>query len=112
IAASGAFTYDPNSAFEHLGVGQSALDTLTYEISDQRRDGVDTAEVTFTVAGLNDKPEAADDSFSGDVNAFLTGNLLTDNGNGADSDVDGDELTLQSAVTSTAEGGSVVINTD
>jgi hypothetical protein len=118
------FDYDPNDQFESLGVGQSATDSFTYTISDGN--GLtDTATVTVTINGLNDDPVAQDDDFIVDVattsNLF---NVFNDNGNGVDSDIDGDAFTVVSAtgqatsavagptVLTTANGGSVTIDTD
>ena len=52
--------YDPNGAFEELGVGESATDTFTYTVTDGNG-GTDTATITVTVTGANDDPDAFDD---------------------------------------------------
>ena len=52
--------YDPNGAFDALGLGQTAIDTFTYTITDGNG-GTDTATVSVTVSGLNDPPDAVDD---------------------------------------------------
>jgi VCBS repeat-containing protein len=44
--------------------------------------------------GSNTPPIAVDDSVSTDENSVFTGNVLVDNGNGTDSDLDGDPLTI------------------
>jgi VCBS repeat-containing protein len=44
----GTFEYDPNDQFNALSLGESAIDTFTYTISDGL-DGVSTAVVTITV---------------------------------------------------------------
>ena len=43
---------------------------------------------------LNTAPEAQEDEFSGNENAVISGNVFADNGNGVDSDVDGDTLSI------------------
>ena len=52
----------------------------------------------------NQDPTARDDSFSGDQDTVITGNVLADNGNGADSDPDGDTLTVVAGTITTAHG--------
>jgi uncharacterized repeat protein (TIGR01451 family) len=66
--------------------------------------------VTVTVTNLNDPPVAQDDAFT--VLASTSNNplnVLADNGNGPDSDPDGDPLTIV-AVGPTDNGGTVVID--
>jgi VCBS repeat-containing protein len=57
LNADGSFDYDPNGAFEALGVGASALDGFTYTISDGNG-GSDQGAVSVTVTGVNDDPNA------------------------------------------------------
>ena len=57
---------------------------------------------------LNNDPIAADDTFSGDQDAAIAGNVLADNGNGADSDPDGDPLSVVAGVFATANGSVTV----
>jgi VCBS repeat-containing protein len=52
---NGTFTYDPNGMFEHLAIGEQAIDTFTYTISDGHG-GTSTATVTITVVGAPDAP--------------------------------------------------------
>ena len=52
VNANGTFSYDPNGQFDGLGWGESATDTLTYEVADGRG-GTDTATVTFTIDGVD-----------------------------------------------------------
>ena len=47
---NGAIVYDPTGAFDHLAEGETALDTLTYTISDGHG-ATDIATVTITVTG-------------------------------------------------------------
>jgi len=49
-------TYDPNGAFQHLAVGEQAIDTFTYAMVDGQGQS-STATVTVTVTGVNDAPE-------------------------------------------------------
>jgi Ca2+-binding RTX toxin-like protein len=57
----------------------------------------------------NEAPIAQDDSFAGDEDTDITGNLLADNGNGVDSDPDGDTITAVPATLTTATGATVTI---
>lgn len=58
-------SYDPAGAFDYLGEGETATDTFTYTLSDGNG-GTSTATVTVTVTGVNDPPQAIDDSYSTD----------------------------------------------
>ncbi|MFP4098282.1 MAG: Ig-like domain-containing protein [Alphaproteobacteria bacterium] len=101
IAEDGSFTYTPLANFN----GQ---DSFSYEVSDGT--DVDTALVTLNVEAVNDGPVAEDDVFSTDTGS-ITGNVLADNGNGADSDIDGDPLAVVAGVYAT-DHGSVTIEGD
>ena len=62
--ADGTYSYDPNSAFNGLAVGQTATDTFTYQVSDGQG-GVATATVTITVTGQNEAPVVIDPAHPG-----------------------------------------------
>ncbi|HIF26242.1 MAG TPA: tandem-95 repeat protein [Micavibrio sp.] len=104
IMANGDFTYMPPTNY-------SGYDSFEYAIYDDQG-GSDTATVDIYLEPLNDPPEARDDSFDGIFDITITGNVLDDNGNGADSDPNGDELTVQPNVFVTVNGGLVTINDD
>ncbi len=89
----GTFNYDPNGLFEYLAVGETATDTFTYTITDNNG-AMDTATVTIEIAGVNDAPTAQDDAFTTDEDNAVMGDVLVDNGNGPDTDPDGDPLTV------------------
>ncbi|WP_168201392.1 Ig-like domain-containing protein [Qingshengfaniella alkalisoli] len=57
ISANGAFSFDPGTAFDDLGVGEARVTSVTYTVSDGNG-GTDTAILTVTVTGANDTPEA------------------------------------------------------
>lgn len=60
LNSDGSFTYNPNSRFDYLAFGESAVDTFTYTITDS--EGLtDTATVTLTINGVDDAPVATDD---------------------------------------------------
>ena len=97
LGADGVFTYDPGTAFNALGVGQSATDSITYTVSDGNG-GTDTGTLLINVAGVNDAPIAIDDDLVVGEDDILTGNVTNDNGNGADSDPDAIDVPFVSQV--------------
>ncbi len=102
IAANGDFTYTPNAGF-------FGADTFNYTALDGFG-GAATATMTVNIA--QDLPIAEDGSFTMQHDSTLSGNLLADNGFGAASDPDGDLAGAQAASFTTANGGSVIINSD
>lgn len=83
-------------------------DSFEYTIVDGQG-GQAKGLIEFDVTPVNDAPEAQDDNFTVNEDTVLTGNVLADNGNGADSDVDGDQLRVEAATISTVAGGTVVL---
>ncbi|MCC6598989.1 MAG: tandem-95 repeat protein [Alphaproteobacteria bacterium] len=71
-----------------------------------------TLEITITKPDVNDAPVARDDIFNGHEDVVITGNVLNDNTAGADSDADGDTLSVTPANVTTANGGTVVLLAD
>ncbi|MFT5786693.1 MAG: hypothetical protein ACI9KK_002053 [Ascidiaceihabitans sp.] len=69
-------------------------------------------DYTIDLTAENNGPAAFDDTFSGDEDTRITGNVLDNNGNGADFDFEGDTLTVQAATITTANGGTVVLLAD
>ncbi|MEO0852759.1 MAG: choice-of-anchor Q domain-containing protein, partial [Cyanobacteria bacterium J06648_11] len=63
LNADGTLSYDPNGQFESLAVGDAIADSLTYTIDDGNG-GTDTATATITVNGVNDAPDATNQSFA------------------------------------------------
>lgn len=98
LNTNGTFSYDTNGQFEDLGVGQSTIDSFTYTVTDSAG-GTDTASVSVTIEGQNDAPIARDDDVSTDEDTLLSGDLFADNGNGADTDIDGDPFEISALVT-------------
>src|SRR5690606_13534356 len=90
---NGTVTHDGTSVTYTPDADFNGSDSFTYTVSDGNG-GFDTATVNVTVNPVNDNPVAADDSFTGDEDSVIAGNVLADNGNGADSDVDGDTLSV------------------
>lgn len=71
-----------------------------------------TGTVTITLGAVNDALLARNDGFSGRHGQPVTGNVLANNGSGADSDAEGDTLTVIAAELTTAQGGHVTLNAD
>ena len=109
VKPNGVFNYKPNGQFEHLAVGDTAIDWFTYTIIDGNG-GTDSATVFVLIHGVNDAPVAVDDSGAGfgtdEDTAFTTGNVL-----GNDTDPDGDVLSV-AALDTSATTGTVVDNGD
>jgi VCBS repeat-containing protein len=59
MATNGTYSYDPHGAFDGLGLGQSATDSFTYQVSDGQG-GFATATATITIQGQNDAPVVVD----------------------------------------------------
>jgi hypothetical protein len=99
LEADGTFAYTPIANF----FGDDSFDYVL-------RDG-DGGEaigtVSLRIAPVNDAPTIVDDSYSGDEDRTITGNVL-DN----DSDIDGDTLIVDAGTFETAHGGSVVLQSD
>lgn len=104
LNANGTFSYQGAQNF-------NGADSFTYTVQDGHG-GMDTASVQIQVAAVNDAPAAFDDTFDVFRNGSVTGNVLSDNGNGLDSDLDGDVLSVQAQTITTAMGGTVVLNMD
>ena len=98
--------YVPGSAFDFLGDGETANDTFSYTIADDFV--TSSATVTITHTGINDAPVANDDAFSAFDNAPLLGNVMADNGSGADSDPDVNDVLIVFPDTLTTSLGAAV----
>ena len=99
----GTFGYDPNGQFDYLAEGESATDSFSYTVSDDKG-ATDTATVTITVTGVNDLPIGQDDDGAGFItnedSSFTTANVLNN-----DSDPDtSDTLSVGSFDTSGTTG--------
>ncbi|UWQ93542.1 tandem-95 repeat protein (plasmid) [Rhodobacteraceae bacterium M382] len=97
----GSFSFDPGSDYQHLAEGTSEDVTFTYEATDADLDS-DSATVTITVNGVNDDPDAGNDTATTDENTAVLIDVLAN-----DSDIDdGDVVSLDSVSISDAGGGS------
>ena len=111
----GSVSLDTSGNFSYHSVdGFSGTDSFTYTLVDADFQ-VTTATVTFNItptAGANDRPVAADDQFTLTEDSVLTGSVLADNGAGADSDPNGDALSVQAQTLYSQAGGIVHILAD
>lgn len=107
VEADGAYSYDPNGAFENLTNGDTDTDSFTYTASDGNG-GTGQASVTLTIQGGNGAPTAADDSFSAYEDSTL--NVAAPGVLENDDDPDGDPLTP--SVVSPPSNGTVTLDSD
>jgi Ca2+-binding RTX toxin-like protein len=101
IAVDGSFSYLST-------VGYSGTDTFTYSLLDGQG-GTSTGTVTVDIAPSPHAPTARDDAIGAVRDRTVTGNLLADNGHGADSDVDGDTLSVAAGSFVTERGGVIQV---
>ncbi len=94
-------TFDPGSDFQDLDTAEQRVTTFTYTISDGT--ATDVATVTITVTGVNDAPDAVDDTSTTDQNTSIVINVLSN-----DTDVEIDFLAV-TLVGSPSNGGSVTV---
>ena len=73
-------------------------DSFSYSIDDGNG-GSSSAIVTLEIAPVNDTPTAVADAFTTTAGETLSGNVLSDNGNGPDIDPDQGGLTVSVART-------------
>jgi len=81
-----------------VGSGSQGNDTLT-EVETLVFD-----DYTLDLTASNNAPGAFDDAFVSDEDTQITGNVLADNGSGADYDFEGDMLSVEAEVITTANG--------
>ncbi len=114
---NGSLTLNPDGSFDYTPEPNfNGTDTFEYTIDDGNG-GSDTATVTINVDPVNDAPDAVDNSYTveanddpGDNNS-VAGNIITnDTGEGLDSDLEGDILTVTE--NSEPSNGSVVVDSD
>ena len=97
------FAFDPDGAYDALGVGETQVETVTVEVSDGNG-GSQTVSFDVTITGVNDPPVAVNDTATTPEDTAVD-IIVLDN----DDDVDGDTLTVTLAE---AANGGVVINGD
>ncbi|MDH5723680.1 MAG: Ig-like domain-containing protein, partial [Alphaproteobacteria bacterium] len=105
LQENGDFDYHPANGF-------SGIDSFAYTLIDERG-GTATANVTLNIVPLQDHaPLAENDLFTSERNLELIGNVLADNGNGADSEIDAQSMSVVAFEAGTTQGGFVTVNAD
>ncbi|WP_424990889.1 Ig-like domain-containing protein [Fluviibacterium sp. S390] len=105
LLSDGTFSYDQNGQFSGLGMGATASDSFTYQITDGNG-GTDTATVTITIGGSNLPPIAGDDTFNTNEDTSTLVGLLAN-----DTDSNGDSLSV-TGVDTTGTLGTVTNHND
>ncbi|MGZ9107262.1 MAG: tandem-95 repeat protein [Micavibrio sp.] len=105
LLANGDFIYTPAADF----VGSDAFNYTVLDITGREDIGTVSIEVTPLP---NESPVAQDDNFYGDEGNSIEGNFLSDNGNGADSDIDGNPLNVVAGIFTTLNGGTIEVSSD
>ncbi len=91
--ADGSFDYDPNSSFNYLFNGQTAVDQFTYSVTDQS--GVATAvTVNVTVTGTSNQLPVANGDNPGTFSNSTTTTFSIASLLGNDTDPNGDSLSM------------------
>jgi VCBS repeat-containing protein len=114
LDTSNRITFAPNGRYEDLGVGEQLVEVFSYTISDGNG-GTATANVSITVRGRNDAPNAVNDGYAAvqgscftttDAKGTTTPTLFNDDGVLAnDTDVDAND-TLSALLNSAPQHAS------
>ncbi|MGB3431930.1 retention module-containing protein [Achromobacter sp.] len=88
LNADGSYSFNPGSAFQHLGAGEQTHSSITYIVSDGQG-GTSTAILTVEITGTNDVPVLQAQATHVSEDNAASGNVLA----GA-VDVDDDALTV------------------
>jgi VCBS repeat-containing protein len=102
------YTTDDSTAVNALAQGETLNDTFTYTVSDGNGELVQET-VTVTITGVNDDPNAANDTRAAQADRTDVVIDVLANDTDADSDDDASSLTITSATSSL--GGTVTVNT-
>jgi VCBS repeat-containing protein len=84
----GSYSFDPtNAAYQHLAAGATQNVAATYTVTDEHG-ATGVATLTITVTGIDDAPVVHPDAVATNEATVLNGSVFSNNGSGADSDVD------------------------
>lgn len=97
LNGDGSFVYTPDADF-------TGTDSFTYVANDSTDDSA-PATVTIDVGGVNDAPVAVDDTFSGDEDTDITGNVLAN-------DTDAENNPLTATLVADVQNGTLTLNPD
>lgn len=109
VNSDGSLNYNPLNAFQGLSEAATDIISFTYTVENSITTEQAEATVVLTIKGINDPPAAMDDSVQTSIAEVLAGNVLIDNGNGADSDAEGDDLSVSAVNGSNADIGTEII---
>lgn len=104
----GSFQFSTLNAYDALADGETTTETFTYNIIDEFSAQA-TATVNLEITGVNDAPVAQDDTFLTDEDTAVSGDLFSDNGLGADADIDSSAFTVTAVNGVAANVGSSFI---
>ncbi|MCP4816696.1 MAG: hypothetical protein GY888_29645, partial [Planctomycetaceae bacterium] len=112
VAPTGEFVYDPTTSavLKAMIQNQWTEDMFTYEVKDPHGE-VSTGIATMVVSGVNNAPEAVDDTYQADQDEVLTtpqGNLAGVLANDTDPDL-GDHISLSRLQGQAFAGGSATV---
>ena len=103
-----AFVFDPGDAYQHLGEGETATETATFDVVDGQGNTT-TYQHEVTINGVNDAPEFAENE--GTTEIAEGGESNTVSGNVSASDVDANDV-LSFAVENGGEGQFGTLSVD
>ncbi|NOQ16016.1 MAG: hypothetical protein GQ581_03060 [Methyloprofundus sp.] len=102
--ADGTYSYDPNSKFEYLAVGESTTDAFNYTITDLAG-ATSTTTVTITITGVNDAPIISVETLdSASETVVETNTTLTTAGTLTVSDIDLTDVVTASVISVSTSG--------
>ncbi|GAA5479049.1 LamG-like jellyroll fold domain-containing protein [Haloferula helveola] len=110
----GTFDYVPPVTFNPLAVGETDTDTFTYLCEDSGGLPAPAAVLaTITIIGANDPVTATANDYAVDLDASVSGNVITDDtGSGVDSSVDTNDTLSVSDIDTSATKGFVNLQSD
>ncbi|MBE2169794.1 VCBS domain-containing protein, partial [Cobetia sp. 2AS1] len=111
VNSDGTWSFDPGADFDGLTDGESAVTTITYQVSDGEG-GVSTATVSVTVNGVDDTPTLTPDTGNVIEDTNVTSDNLTTSGTldaGTGGDTGEDKFTAE---TVTGTYGALVVDAD
>ncbi|MDA1053261.1 MAG: Ig-like domain-containing protein [Planctomycetota bacterium] len=114
LSGSSGFSFDPGSEFQSLRSGDTEIVTFTYQATETRTGGVSSlkATVTVTITGVNDAPQAVDDTNQTNEDTLLavtSSDAAALLGNDQDADLD-DTKSVTRADAVSALGASVTFD--
>ena len=108
VGQDGSIYYNAAGKFDSLPQGSSAIDTITYTVSD-KLGATSVGRVDVAVTGVNDAPVSARDQFvvtEDEIKTGVSGLLLAN-----DTDIDlGDRLTISTFDKGTVADGTITLN--